>query len=98
MPDPRPSPPGAPAPQRSGIGGRLLSAASVLLTAFFRFAFYLLYHPLAFTYDAVAWIVSAGEWADWRRCVIPHLPPGPLLEIAHGTGTLSLDLTDRGYA
>jgi ubiquinone/menaquinone biosynthesis C-methylase UbiE len=76
----------------------LLTAAALMLSAVFRFAFHLLYYPLAFTYDAVAWIVSAGEWADWRRCVIPYLLPGPVLEIAHGTGTLSLDITDRGYA
>jgi ubiquinone/menaquinone biosynthesis C-methylase UbiE len=63
-----------------------------------RFAFNLLYYPLAFSYDAVAWIVSAGEWADWRRCVIPHLLPGRVLELAHGTGTLALEMADRGFA
>ncbi len=72
-------------------------AASVI-SALMRFAFHLLYYPFAFTYDAVAWIVSAGEWADWRRCVIPYLPPGRVLEIAHGTGTFALDMVERGYA
>jgi ubiquinone/menaquinone biosynthesis C-methylase UbiE len=102
MPDPHPS--GAdpfsrprPDPSRLGFKGRIGWAAASLISLLFRFAFHLLYHPLAFTYDAVAWIVSAGEWADWRRCVIPYLPPGPVLEIAHGTGTLSLDMSERGY-
>jgi ubiquinone/menaquinone biosynthesis C-methylase UbiE len=83
--------------ERPGAAGWILRAATAATTAALRFAYYLLYYPLAFTYDAVAWIVSAGEWADWRRCVIPFLPPGPVLEIAHGTGTLSLDLAAAGF-
>ena len=80
-----------------GLAGKIGRWVASALTALLRFAFHLLYHQLAFTYDAVAWIVSAGEWADWRRCVIPYLPPGRVLEIAHGTGTLSLDMAERGY-
>jgi ubiquinone/menaquinone biosynthesis C-methylase UbiE len=83
---------------KQGPAGRIGLAAASILSALLRFAFHLLYYPLAFTYDAVAWIVSMGEWADWRRCVIPFLEPGPVLEIAHGTGTLSLDMAERGYA
>jgi SAM-dependent methyltransferase len=30
--------------------------------------------------------------------VIPHLLPGRVLEMAHGTGTLALEIADRGYA
>ncbi|MBN1438410.1 MAG: methyltransferase domain-containing protein [Anaerolineales bacterium] len=81
-----------------GRGGWALRASIALISRVLRFAFHLLYYPLAFTYDAVAWIVSAGEWAEWRRCVIPHLLPGPVLEIAHGTGTLALDMAEGGYA
>jgi ubiquinone/menaquinone biosynthesis C-methylase UbiE len=80
---------------RRGFAGR---AAGSVLSFFLRIAFHLLYHQLAFTYDLVAWIVSAGEWADWRRCVLPYLPSGLVLEIAHGTGTLALDMADAGYA
>jgi ubiquinone/menaquinone biosynthesis C-methylase UbiE len=83
---------------RRGFSAWILGTAVALLSAALRFAYHLLYYPLAFTYDAVAWIVSAGEWAEWRRCVIPFLPPGPVLEIAHGTGTLSLDLTAAGFS
>jgi ubiquinone/menaquinone biosynthesis C-methylase UbiE len=85
-------------PSRLGIVGRILWAAASVFSVLLRFAFHLLYHQLAFTYDAVAWIVSGGEWADWRRCVLPFLPPGPVLEIAHGTGRLSLDMSERGFA
>jgi ubiquinone/menaquinone biosynthesis C-methylase UbiE len=81
-----------------GLAGKPGRWAASVINALMRFAFHLLYYPFAFTYDAVAWIVSAGEWADWRRCVIPYLPPGRVLEIAHGTGTLSLDMAERGYA
>ena len=103
MPEPPPSPArpdtlGNSDPRRSGRSGILGRAAASVLAALLRPAFHLLYHQLAFTYDLVAWIVSAGEWADWRRCVIPQLPPGPVLEIAHGTGTLSFDMADAGFA
>lgn len=103
MPDPRHSATDLfsqlpPDPSRFGFAGRIGGAAASLLSILLRFAFHLLYYPLAFTYDIVAWIVSAGEWTDWRRCVIPYLLPGPVLEIAHGTGTLSLDMSERGYA
>jgi ubiquinone/menaquinone biosynthesis C-methylase UbiE len=87
-----------PNPSRLGIAGRIRHAAASLLSTLLRFAFHLLYHQLAFTYDAVAWIVSGGEWAEWRRCVLPYLVPGPILEIAHGTGTLALDMSEHGYA
>jgi ubiquinone/menaquinone biosynthesis C-methylase UbiE len=81
-----------------GCTGKIRTLAASAFTTLLRFAFHLLYHQLAFTYDAVAWIVSAGEWADWRRCVIPYLPPGRVLEIAHGTGTLSQDMAERGHS
>jgi ubiquinone/menaquinone biosynthesis C-methylase UbiE len=63
-----------------------------------RIAYHLLYYQLAFSYDLVAWMVSGGEWADWRRSVFPFLTPGPVLEVAHGTGTLALELAARGHA
>jgi ubiquinone/menaquinone biosynthesis C-methylase UbiE len=62
-----------------------------------RIAYHLLYYQLAWSYDLVAWIVSGGEWADWRRCVFPFLRPGPVLEAAHGTGALALEMAARGF-
>ena len=67
-------------------------------TRFLRFAFHLLYYQLAWTYDLVAWLVSFGEWAAWRRAAILFVREGPILELAYGTGGLTADLTARGLA
>ena len=58
--------------------------------------FDLLYHQLAFTYDLVADIVSFGQWAGWRRTVIPFLVEGPILDLAFGTGGLLADMRSVG--
>ncbi len=65
-------------------------------TRFLRFAFHLLYNQLAWTYDLVAWLVSFGDWAAWRRAAALFLQEGPSLELAYGTGGLMADLTARG--
>lgn len=59
-----------------------------------KFGFRLLYNELAFTYDAVSFVVSLGEWRAWQRAALQFLPPldAPVLELAHGTGNLQLDL------
>jgi len=65
-----------------------------------RFGFRLLYNELAFTYDFVSVIVSMGQWRCWQRQVLAHLPAeqtAPILELAHGTGNLQIDLNDAGY-
>jgi len=64
-----------------------------------RLGFRLLYNEMAFTYDAVSWIVSLGEWRTWQRAAIKHLnvPSGKqVLELAHGTGKLQIDLRTAG--
>lgn len=45
----------------------------------------------------VAWSVSLGQWAAWRRLALPFLQPGPILELAYGTGGFFLDLLEAGY-
>ena len=45
----------------------------------------------------VAWSVSFGQWATWRRLALPFLQPGPILELAYGTGGFFLDLLEAGY-
>jgi len=54
---------------------------------------------MAFTYDAVSWVVSGGEWRAWTRTALAVAQPKPdetVLEVAHGTGTLQLDLAAAG--
>lgn len=63
-----------------------------------RYAFQQFYTTFAWTYDAVAHIVSFGEWQDWGRAAMPFLPrDGRLLEIAHGPGHLHLMLRQQGF-
>ena len=65
-----------------------------------RFGFRLLYNEMAWTYDLVSWGVSMGQWRSWQRTAMKHLnvQPGALiLEAAHGTGNLQIDLAQAGY-
>src|SRR5258705_7894292 len=68
-----------------------------LVRRFMRFAFGLLYNQLAWTYDLVSWTVSAGQWRSWQRAALPYLRGRAVLEIAHGTGNLLLDLISLGF-
>ena len=63
-----------------------------------RFGFRLLYNEMAFTYDTVSWIVSLGQWRCWQRSSMQFLPDsGLVLELAHGTGNLQIDLQQANY-
>lgn len=64
---------------------------------FLRFAFYLLYNPLAFAYDFVSALVSRGQWHHWTRAALPYIIGTRVLEIPTGTGDLLLDLRAAGY-
>ncbi len=71
-----------------------------MLRCFWRLAFRLLYNELALSYDLVSRGVSLGRWRDWQRSLIPFLPAadaGTVLELAHGTGDLHIDLLRAGY-
>lgn len=63
-----------------------------------RFGFRLLYNEMAFTYDGVSWVVSLGAWRCWQRSALEFLAPDSqrILEIAHGTGNLQLDMHKMG--
>ena len=63
-----------------------------------RFGFRLLYNELAWTYDFVAIVTSLGQWWQWQRQALPFLPRvGPVLEIAHGTGHMQVELARNGW-
>jgi len=68
-----------------------------LLRAGLRLGFGLLYHQLAWTYDLVSWTVSMGQWRAWQRTALPYLRGKLVLEIAHGTGNMLLDLVSLGF-
>lgn len=66
-----------------------------------RFGFRLLYNECAFLYDRVSAFVSFGAWRSWQRTALLYLPPkeaGRILELAHGTGDMQIDLREAGYA
>jgi ubiquinone/menaquinone biosynthesis C-methylase UbiE len=65
-----------------------------------RFGFRLLYNEMAFTYDAVSWLVSLGQWRCWQRASLQFLPDPDnclVLELAYGTGNLQIDLQQAQY-
>ncbi len=52
-----------------------------------------LYHELAWSYDQVSWVVSAGAWDGWRRLALDECGAAtatgrPALELGFGTGAL----------
>ncbi len=68
--------------------------------ALIRLGFRLLYNEMAFTYDLVSNVVSLGSWRCWQRTALRHLEipkDGLLLELAHGTGNLQIDLYTADY-
>jgi ubiquinone/menaquinone biosynthesis C-methylase UbiE len=69
-----------------------------IMRRFMRFFFNLLYHPFAFTYDLVAWVVSFGKWKNWVYSVLPLIEGTDILELGHGPGHLQRLLLDRGLS
>jgi ubiquinone/menaquinone biosynthesis C-methylase UbiE len=72
-----------------------LSSSPHLPNWLLKVAFHLLYNQLAWAYDVVAWLVSFGQWATWRRSATLFLQDGPILELGYGTGGLIADMTAR---
>lgn len=68
-----------------------------MLRWFLRFGFRLLYNEFAFTYDLVSWVVSVGQWREWQRQALAFIVGEAVLEVAHGTGNLQIDLAAKGY-
>ena len=61
-----------------------------------KLGFHLLYHQFAFTYDAVAWWVSLGQWPAWTRTALKRVRGPRVLEIGHGPGHLLIALARSG--
>jgi ubiquinone/menaquinone biosynthesis C-methylase UbiE len=61
-----------------------------------KLGFHLLYHQFAFTYDAVAWFVSLGQWRAWTRTALKRVRGPRVLEIGHGPGHLLIALIRSG--
>jgi ubiquinone/menaquinone biosynthesis C-methylase UbiE len=57
----------------------------------------LLYGPLAWAYDTVAWLVSFGYWSRWRLDALGYLQAGSVLETGFGTGALLVALAEGGF-
>ncbi len=68
-----------------------------LLTAYqrlIRWLFHRLYRELAWSYDLIAWLVSAGHWRRWVLAALPELR-GSVLELGCGPGYLQQALAAR---
>lgn len=83
------------------------SSTRPLTSRLLRFGFRQLYTRFAWTYDAVAAVVSLGEWQVWGRAALRFIEESGtspdrkssigVLEIAHGPGHLHLSLRQAGY-
>ena len=62
---------------------------------FVQAGFRCLYTRFAWTYDAVAALVSRGEWPLWGRAALAHLGAGPVLELGSGPGHLLAPLAEH---
>ncbi len=82
------------APPREASAGGPFSA---LMRRFVGWFLDHLYTDLAWAYDLVAGVTSAGQWWLWQRAVEASLPPGRLLEIGFGTGRLIRHLQSKGH-
>jgi len=70
----------------------------MIIARLLRFLFHLLYHPFAFMYDMIAWIVSLGRWNDWVKAVVPFVQGRRVLELCPGPGHLQRFFRDHGLA
>jgi SAM-dependent methyltransferase len=59
--------------------------------------YHLFYNQMAWSYDAVAWLVSKGEWRRWGQTVLAWLDGHHVLEVGCGPGHLLGDMVARGY-
>lgn len=63
-----------------------------------RLGFDLLYHQMAWSYDAVSWLAALGQWRAWQAAGLPYVRGRRVLELAHGPGHMLLALARAGYS
>jgi ubiquinone/menaquinone biosynthesis C-methylase UbiE len=73
-----------------------LPLARQILASFLRSFFNLLYHPMAWTYDWVAAIVSVGSWKTWVEEIANYVEGPRALEIGYGPGHVQAALIHKG--
>ncbi|MGH2619193.1 MAG: class I SAM-dependent methyltransferase, partial [Anaerolineales bacterium] len=66
-----------------------------LLRTGLRIFFLHFYTSLAWTYDAIAYLVSVGQWRAWVLSAQAEVTGFPVLEIGHGPGHLLIELGSR---
>jgi len=71
-----------------------LAAVKAAYRALIRRLLHHFYREFAWTYDAVAWGVSAGLWRQWVLAALPEAR-GRVLELGFGTGYLQAALAAR---
>ena len=74
-----------------------MSSVARLFHPVLKLLLYLIYQPLAFTYDWVASAVSLGRWKKWVFTIIPRLHGNVILEIGHGPGHLQRAMALNEY-
>lgn len=72
-----------------------LGLAQKLLSKILKVFFHLLYHPLAWSYDLIAFIVSAGMWNQWVLSILDQVTGPKVLELGFGPGHLQVALQRR---
>src|SRR6478735_7718078 len=57
-----------------------------------------LYYELAWFYDTVSWLVSAGQWRRWQALVWKSVRGRRVLELGSGTGVMLVQGAGLGLA
>lgn len=74
-----------------------MSSVARLLHPVIKIILYLIYQPLACTYDWVASIVSLDKWKSWILTILPRLQGNNILELGHGPGHLQRAMAQKGF-
>lgn len=63
-------------------------AIDLLIRRLYAWACERLYAELAGSYNLISWLVSFGQWDQWRKLALHHLQGDRVLELGFGTGEL----------